>query len=413
MAEIWICNPFDNLPAEGAKPQRYASLAEELTRQGHKVTWWSADFSHAKKAKRRAPDGTPLPDTFTMPNGVKVRLIPTIPYKKNISLKRVKSHRAFAMDWYRVAKKAVDSGESKPEFVIISTPPLSTYKIADTFRKEWGCKIVLDIMDAWPKAFERLLPKPLAISKLLTLPLFAPAISAANNAYKGADIITAISSRYLDMARRAGSKAPMASFYHTCQELKPNDHIRNTNDTLRIIYVGNMGAFYALDTVIKAIKGLEQKGLNIRLDLVGSGPDEEKLRALANDSKAIHFHGFLDAKGLDLELSKADIGLIPLRTESAVAVPYKLPDYTAYGLPLLNSLGGECNNLIQKYNAGINYNADSQESLQQAILEIVNDPTKYNKLKSGSLALANTEFLADKIYPAFAKFITSTPITND
>lgn len=405
MAEIWICNPFDNLPAEGAKPQRYASLAEELVKQGHKVTWYSADFSHAKKTKRHSPDGTPLPHFLTMTNGVNIRLIPTLPYKKNVSLKRIKSHKAFAKTWKELALMDVSNGAKKPELIILSTPPLSTYKAAEALKAQWGSKIVLDIMDAWPQAFERLLPKPKAISRLLTFPLFAPAYRTANKAYKGADIITAISGRYLDIARKAGSKAPMASFYHTCQELTPNSHIRNSNEPLRIIYVGNMGTFYALDTAINAIKKLEQKGINIRLDLVGSGPDEEKLRNLASTSKVIHFHGFLDAKALAYELSLADIGLIPLRTESAVAVPYKLPDYTAYGLPILNSLGGECNDLIQKYNAGISYDADSQLSLEQAILEIIENPAKYNELRNGSLALANNEFLANKIYPTFAKFI--------
>lgn len=405
MAEIWICNPFDNLPAEGAKPQRYASLAEEFVKQGHSVTWWSADFSHAKKAKRQSPDGTPLPQIFTMPNGVKIHLIPTLPYKKNISLKRIKSHRDFAKKWLNIAIDTVDDGELKPEIIIVSTPPLSTYKAADTLRKKWGSKIVLDIMDAWPKAFERLLPKPKALTRLLSLPFFAPAQKSASRAYCGADIITAISKNYLDAAKSAGSKVPMASFYHTCRKITQTPRTQNREKIWRIIYVGNMGAFYALDTVITAIKNLESRNIHIRLDLVGTGPDEMRLRKMAQDSKSIHFHGFLNAQELSGELSLANIGIIPMHTESAVAVPYKLPDYTSYGLPVLNSLKGECASLIRQYNAGITYDANSPKSLEEAILRLINNPSLYSELQNGAANLARNEFLAEKIYPAFANFI--------
>lgn len=49
---IWIFNPYEPLPHEGAVRLRYASLAAALIAQGHAVVWWSADWSHALKLRR-------------------------------------------------------------------------------------------------------------------------------------------------------------------------------------------------------------------------------------------------------------------------------------------------------------------------------------------------------------------------
>ena len=49
---VWIINPFDNLPMEGFRPQRYWLMARAFAKAGHKVTYWTSDFSHAFKRRR-------------------------------------------------------------------------------------------------------------------------------------------------------------------------------------------------------------------------------------------------------------------------------------------------------------------------------------------------------------------------
>ena len=112
MASVWIGNPFDNLPEEGARAQRYASLAAELAGRGHDVVWWTASFSHSRKDVRRAVDGTPLPAAYDRPDGSRLRLVPTPPYRSNVGLARIRSHRAFAANWRAAAEAAVASGET-------------------------------------------------------------------------------------------------------------------------------------------------------------------------------------------------------------------------------------------------------------------------------------------------------------
>jgi len=53
---IWLINPFSDLPNEGASKGRFCCLARVLVEQGHNVTWWTMDFHHRKKS-RRSLDG--------------------------------------------------------------------------------------------------------------------------------------------------------------------------------------------------------------------------------------------------------------------------------------------------------------------------------------------------------------------
>ena len=77
---IWIINPFDQLPNETDVPLRYWTLCRMLAEQGNEVIWWSSDFSHLSKKKRQ-----PCPPT----DGFSVRLIETPPYHKNIGFARL------------------------------------------------------------------------------------------------------------------------------------------------------------------------------------------------------------------------------------------------------------------------------------------------------------------------------------
>ncbi|MDB2506767.1 hypothetical protein N9X20_04385, partial [Opitutales bacterium] len=112
---IWIVNPFDQLPNETDVPLRYWSLCKTFATQGHDVVWWSSDYSHLTKTKREPCLDT---DCFS------IRLIETPPYKKNISFARLRNHKAFADGFYREAMKSMgNKGLEVPDRIVVSLPP--------------------------------------------------------------------------------------------------------------------------------------------------------------------------------------------------------------------------------------------------------------------------------------------------
>lgn len=341
--KVWIINPFDNLPDEGYRPQRYWLMSEAFARAGHEVTLWTQDWSHAKKRRRAVRSGCDSP--FVV-KGVHVP-----GYSRNICLRRIWSHWRFAENWRSAALR-----ESRPDLIVVSSPPLFIGRAVRRFCSRRGVKYIVDVMDAWPETFERVLPR-------WTLG-WARGIVRKN--YCGATAVTAVAQRYVDLAKGYGAKCPMRLFYHGIslapgQSIHDADHVPSR--PLRIAYIGNMSLSYDLATAIEAVKRDDE----LALDLAGSGPDEAFLRERAAGCDRIRFHGYLGDVALRALLSSSDVGLVPMFDESCVGVPYKLADYVAAGLPVASSLHGETESLLSKYSAGVTYAAGDADALKRAV----------------------------------------------
>ena len=338
---VWIVNPFDNLPPEGYRPQRYWLMARAFAQAGHQVTYWTSDFSHAHKAPR-------LFKETVAPDGFRLTLVPTMPYPANICLRRVRSHRALARAWRQMAA----ASRERPDVVIASLPPLSLASAALAFCRTVGARFVVDIQDAWPETFYRVAPAW----------LFAPLRATARRIYRAADAVTAVAARYLDLARSYGAASP----FHLCHlgiDLPPRPATHSPSRHLNLLYLGAMGKSYDLETVIDAVKEMA----DAELDLAGTGPKEKDLRARAADCPRIRFHGYLDAAALQTLFAQADAGVIPMFPDSCVGVPNKLADYAAAGLRIVNSLPGETADLIARFAAGAFYAAGDVPSFKDAV----------------------------------------------
>lgn len=132
----------------------------------------------------------------------------------------------------------------------------------------------------------------------------------------------------------------------------------------RLVYIGNLGEGYDLETVIAAVAA----EIGLSLEIAGRGPKELKLRGLASalDGR-VRFHGYLGEAELKELLAGCDIGVIPMRDDSWVGIPYKLGDYLKAGLRVVSSLHGECGELIEREKIGAVYDFGSVPSLLAAL----------------------------------------------
>ena len=382
---VWIENPFDNLPAEGFRPQRYWLMAEAFAKAGHDVTLWTSDFSHAKKAPR-------ILSKIEAP--FRLKLIKTPPYSGNVSFRRIASHRAYAANWLADARaEAMESG--KPEVIILSMPPLSTADSALTMKKEFGAKVVVDVMDAWPETFERIFPAPL---KFLSAIALLPLRRAAKRAYRGADLVTGVCDAYGDIARKNGARE-YARFYHGIDTSKARG-ANAQRQPLSFVYAGNFGRGYDLSAAIKAV--LENE--DATLDIAGAGEREAEWRALAAHSPRIRFHGYLSGEELDNLLDSASIGIIPLSDNTFVGLPYKLGDYAAHNLRMVTSLRGECAAILEKHSVGAVYDAKDANSFIEAAKKV--------QASTPDFATLLSELDAEKIYATYVDRISSLANTR-
>jgi len=375
-------------------------LAQALEESGHEVVFWSSDFSHPFKRKR-----------FLKPveSGYRVILVPTRPYKSNVCLARLRSHKAYAQSWLKMAVESIRSGAMQPpDLVLTSVPPLETGLVAQELRRRFGCRVVADVQDAWPETFYRLLPFPEMLREVVGPALFAAYRNQARRIYQGADWVTGVAESYLALAREYGAGQVSERPYYLGTSLPAGTDRTEQRDTgkkdiLDLIYVGILGRMHDLATVIRYVIQDDR----LRLHVAGAGPDERHLRNLAKSHENVVFHGYLDAVRLEELLSVADVGVLPMTQASYVAVPNKLIDYVAYGLPVISSLGGEAAALLEKYQAGVSYRAGDKSSFERAAGVLRDDRRRRDALRAGALRLAAEKFDAADIYAAFVKELES------
>ena len=163
---VWLVDPFDDIPGEGIPPLRYWSLARVLVARGHDVTWWTATWSHRRKAMRTAPLGIREDEGFA------VRLVAVRPYEKNVSLARIRSHRDFGQTFERLASEGISSGQlGRPDIILASLPPLDSPEAAQRLARRLDATFILDVQDLWPETFERVLPGPQFLRRFIA-PIF-------------------------------------------------------------------------------------------------------------------------------------------------------------------------------------------------------------------------------------------------
>jgi glycosyltransferase involved in cell wall biosynthesis len=171
---------------------------------------------------------------------------------------------------------------------------------------------------------------------------------------------------------------------------------------LKVAYVGSMGRVYDLPSVYKAMKLLQSEGLEVELEVAGGSSVEIKkqkeLSIAAGVVNSTVFHGFLGGQDLQNMLSRCHIGLIPMFRESLVAFPYKARDYAGAGLPMINSLGWDIEQLIEKYNAGWQYEAGDPVTLAATMRKAAHSREILIQKAIGSRRLAEECFEKKTLY---------------
>ena len=346
---VWIQNPFDNLPGEGFRKMRYALMSDAFVRAGHEVVVWTSDFSHATKSRRRL--------SGEAQGRVEIRLVETPPYFRNISLRRVASHIAYARRFERDAMRAVEDGFARPGLVVTSFPTISAAEASVRLARRLGAAAVVDVQDAWPETFERIVP-------CWTL---APLRAKARRLFREADVVTGVCDRYRDLTGRS-------DYYRAYLGIEPGERPeppRSSGGRKRIAYVGGVGRTYDLDTVRKAA------------DLLGMD------LAVAGGAN------YLGRGELEAFLSNCDVGVVPMSGDSWVGLPNKLFDYARAGLPIASSLVGETAVLLEKYACGATCRAGDAVSLADAVRAALScEPM-------ASRRMCEAEFDAASIYDAY------------
>ncbi len=173
-------------------------------------------------------------------------------------------------------------------------------------------------------------------------------------------------------------------------------------NTYYIVYVGNLVKLKGLEVLIKAFSLLSKKH-QIRLDIFGTGKEENKYRALVKKlslSESVIFKGFIENRLLPEVLAKYSLLVLPSYFETFGIV---LIEAMACGLPVVASNVGAIPEIVKSEEVGIlvkpgDYNLMS-EAIEKAMkiewnTSKIKDSVKYFSIEKTAKAIVN---IYDKI----------------
>jgi len=108
----------------------------------------------------------------------------------------------------------------------------------------------------------------------------------------------------------------------------------------KIIFSGAMYHHRGIDILLNAVPKIIKKIPDVKVILLGSGPEFEKLQEISkqkNISSNVDFKGWVNRKEIPMYLSEGSIGIGPLRSTEVTkdALPIKVLEYMASSLPII------------------------------------------------------------------------------
>jgi glycosyltransferase involved in cell wall biosynthesis len=341
---------------------RFMYLCKELCKN-NKVEIITNDFDHATK-KQKAPivHNWPFTITFLHEPG----------YKKNISIQRFASHRA----WGKEVEKYLKIRE-KPDVVYCAVPSLTAPLLTSKYCEKNEIRFIIDIQDLWPEAFQMVLNIPV-VSNVL----FSPFMHMANEIYKRADAVCGVSQRYVDRAISVNRKCKSghAVFLGTSLDSFDNNvsHakavVKKAEGEIWLGYCGSLSASYDIPCVIDALKILKDQGKVVpKFIIMGDGARRAEFEQDAKSAgiDAV-FTGKLPYDRMCAQLVQCDIVVNPIVKRSAASIINKHGDYASAGRAVINTQDSpEYRELIEEYKMGLNCENGNTADVAEKLEELV------------------------------------------
>ena len=164
-------------------------------------------------------------------------------------------------------------------------------------------------------------------------------------------------------------------------------------DEVTLIYTGNLGSAQDLESVIRAMRHLPEE---VSLLLVGGGDVESELRQLTDDlglQERVEFAGVVPREDVPEFLNDASLGIAPLKStdELAYAIPTKVYEYMASGLPTVVTGRGEIEQFVDDSGGGVHVENDP-EHIARRLDELLEDDQHRRQLAERGQEYVETNY---------------------
>ncbi len=395
--KLWFVEIGEPLPLDrNARLFRYGLFTKLLVNNfHHDVTWWTSGFSHFGRKHLYTEDAEVVID------GVKLKIIKGLGYQNSISIKRILHQRDFAEKFFEKSSQC-----SKPDLIICPIPTIENAYCAVQKGFQLNIPVLIDIRDEWPDELVDAVPSLLRpLAKLF----LRGAFKKMQYICKNATGIIGVSKNFQEYALKFAGRDKVPAdgiFPHGYPEMTDpgiNEEDRlwwskiGVDDKKMICcFFGTIGNFFDLDTVIETA-GKFNKNDKIQFVLCGNGRKLDYYKKKAMHLRNVIFPGFVDGNKISALMTMADVGLAPYARGTRMALPNKVFEYMAGGLPLVSSIKGEIVYMLEKYECGFTYDADSTEQLTSVIQKLYDHPILRKQMGKNGQKLFSERFTTEKI----------------
>jgi glycosyltransferase involved in cell wall biosynthesis len=163
----------------------------------------------------------------------------------------------------------------------------------------------------------------------------------------------------------------------------PGEH-GSANSTFRLMTVARLHPAKGHDVALLAVARLRSSGRDVRLSIVGAGPEQGALydlRERLDLDGAIEFAGSLSEDDVIERLGSADAFMLASRSEP-LGVAYM--EAMALGLPTIGTAAGGVGEIITNEHDGLLVPPEDDEQLAAAIVRLMDDPELRERLGSNA-----------------------------
>lgn len=361
MKTIWFVYPYGLIPRENTQEIRYLRFGRELSKI-YNCVWWTSNFS--KRCGKRSESEIVVQDNL------KIMLVPTTPYRKNISFSRV----LFELHFSRNLRKLWNNVDKLDLIITPGTGMITAFRPVWPYIRNRNVKAVYDLMDVHPINSYMKSHHPFLYPVYRIFDWFNK--KREKGFYKSAVGVTALGCKQLEIAKqRTGNRnIPSRLIYNRIYVDEFRKMMNNgcsielpekQSDWIWCIYAGSLNPSYDIPTVIECARKCEEENKKVLFIIIGGGEYADQCKM--NISDHLLYLGFQDSKVLPPLYARCDIGLCTYADFSTVDMPDKFYAYTAAGLAVINSLKGESRDYVESRGLGVQYEAGDPEDLYEKI----------------------------------------------
>lgn len=289
----------------------------------------------------------------------------------------------------------------KLDYLIVESPPLLLAWTGRWLAKFSGARYVANISDLWPLSAKEL-------GAISDGKLYKVLEKLEKYIYRKSDIVIGQSEEIISHISNNGGKVTYLfrnGVDPTRFDLSGKPQ-RKPEAPFKIVYAGLLGFAQGIADICRSVNF---KRLGVEFHIYGAGGEQSEIETFLkeNTDRGIEYHGVVSREELPNVLLEADMTLIPLVKNIYGAVPSKIYESMAAGLPIMFMGEGEGAEIVRSNRLGFVVPPKDYDTLGDKLQYAVAHSDEIMQMSLNCIECAKSKFNRPKQIAALNKFLES------